>query len=173
MKTKMLLVAMSLLIGTAMAQAMTPGNLIPEVSAKNQNGKLVRLNDYRGQYMLIYFYPKDDTPGCTAEACNIRDNYSRFKNENVVIFGVSRQDEKSHQKFIAKHKLPFDLLVDSDGTIAKALGVGTVPVLGFTKRQSLLIGPDGKVIRFYSTVTPDSHVEEVLADLAKAKSTKN
>lgn len=129
---------------------------------------MIRFSDYRGQYVLIFFYPKDETPGCTAQACSFRDNFVQIKESNTVIFGISRQNEDSHKKFIAKHKLPFDLLVDSDGAAAKAFGVGTVPVLGFTKRQSLLFSPEGKVIRFYEKVDPKTHVQEVLKDIAKA-----
>jgi peroxiredoxin Q/BCP len=148
--------------------AISPGEMAPEFALKNQNGAVIRLSEQRGKFVLIYFYPKDETPGCTKEACNFRDEYSKIKEMNAVVFGISKQDEKSHQKFIAKHKLPFDLLVDSDGAVAKAYGVGTMPLVGFHKRQSILIGPDGKVIRFYSDVDPATHVAEVLADIKKS-----
>jgi len=145
-----------------------PGDQAPEFALKNQNGQIVRLSEQRGKFVLIYFYPKDDTPGCTKEACNFRDEYSEIKKLNTVVYGISRQDEKSHQKFIAKHKLPFDLLVDADGEVAKAYGVGTMPIVGFIKRQSILIGPDGKVVHFYSDVDPAKHVAEVISDIRKA-----
>jgi peroxiredoxin Q/BCP len=150
------------------ANGIPAGEKAPEFALKNQNGQIVRLSEQRGKFVLIYFYPKDDTPGCTKEACNFRDEYSEIKKLNAVVFGISKQDEKSHQKFIAKHKLPFDLLVDSDGEVAKAYGVGTMPVIGFHKRQSVLIGPDGKVLHFYGDVDPAKHVSEVIADIKKA-----
>ncbi|HEY8280170.1 MAG TPA: peroxiredoxin [Bdellovibrionota bacterium] len=148
--------------------AMTPGSAAPNFSAKNQDGKEIHLADYKGKFVLIYFYPKDDTPGCTKEACDFRDRFTEVKKLNAVVLGVSRQDANSHKKFIAKHKLPFDLLVDGDGKIAEAFGVGTMPVIGFHKRQSILVGPDGKVVRFYESVTPEKHVAEVLEDIKKS-----
>src|ERR1700733_10866294 len=101
--------------------ALAPGNQAPEFAVKNQAGEVIRLSDFKGKFVLIYFYPKDDTSGCTKEACNFRDEYSKIKKMNTVILGISRQGEKSHQEFRSKHKLPFDLLVDSDGSVAKAL----------------------------------------------------
>lgn len=151
------------------ATGIPAGEKAPEFALKNQNGQTVKLSEQRGKFVLMYFYPKDDTPGCTKEACNFRDEYSEIKKLNAVVFGISRQDEKSHQKFIAKHKLPFDLLVDADGEVAKAYGVGTMPVIGFHKRQSILIGPDGKVLRFYSDVDPARHVAEVISDIKGAE----
>jgi peroxiredoxin Q/BCP len=144
------------------------GTQAPVFSAPNQDGKKVNIADYRGKFVLMYFYPKDDTPGCTKEACEFRDKHAKIKELNTVVLGVSRQDAKSHQKFRQKHKLPFDLLVDADGSIAKLYGVGTMPLVGFHKRQSVLIGPDGKVLRFYEKVDPANHVAEVLADIQKA-----
>ena len=149
--------------------ALTVGDKLPrELGAKNQNGKMVRLSDYRGKFLLLYFYPKDDTPGCTKEASGLRDQYAKIQNINGAVLGVSRQDEKSHQDFIKKYQIPFDLLVDGDGELAKQFSVGTVPILGFHKRQSVLIAPDGKIIHFYSDVDPDTHAREVISDIEKA-----
>lgn len=148
--------------------AVSPGSPAPDFTARNQNGKPVHLADYHGKFVLLYFYPKDDTPGCTQEACSFRDHYAEIQRMNTVIFGISRQDERSHQKFIARHSLPFDLLVDSDGSIGAAYGVKTMPIIGFLKRRSVLIGPDGKVVRFYEDVNPASHASEVIADIRKA-----
>ena len=149
--------------------ALTPGDPLPQISAKNQSGKVVQFSHFKGQYLLIYFYPKDETSGCTKEAETLRDRYADIKALGADVVGVSRQDEKSHQEFISNHKLPFDLLVDEDGSIAKTLGVDTVPLLGFTKRKSLLFGPDGKLLRFYSDVDPAKHAGEVIADIKKFK----
>jgi len=165
-KPKILGPLLALLVPTLLAVA--PGDPAPPISAKNQDGKTIKISDYAGKFILLYFYPKDDTPGCTTEACSLRDNFSKIKEMNTVVLGVSRQDEKSHKEFIAKHKLPFDLLVDTDGAIGKAFGVGTYPVVGYSKRQSFLIGPDGKIIKHYPEVDPEKHTAEVMADIAKA-----
>lgn len=148
--------------------AVSAGSPAPDFTAKNQDGKTVRLADFKGKFLLVYFYPKNDTPGCTKEACEFRDRFTEIKKLNGVVLGVSRQDAESHKKFIAKHKLPFDLLVDSDGSLAKSFGVGLMPVLGLHKRQSVLIGKDGKVIRFYDSVDPVAHVAEVISDIKKS-----
>ncbi len=151
------------------ARALEVGDTVPDVIAKNQNGQLIRLTNYKGKYVFIYFYPKDETPGCTKEAVCLRNDYSKFGELNAVVFGVSRQDERSHKKFAEKYKLPFDLLVDSDGSIARMLGIGAIPILGLTKRQSLLIGPDGKVLKVYRDVDPSKHSDQVLEDLKSFK----
>ncbi len=150
--------------------ALAPGDKIPAVKAKNQHGKTVSLEQFQGKYVLIYFYPKDDTPGCTAQAQGLRDKYPEFKKANAAVLGVSRQDEKSHQDFISKYNLPFDLLVDADGSLGKSLGIGSIPLLGLSKRQSVLIGPDGRVIKFYDEVNnPGDHAHTVLQDIKRRK----
>lgn len=153
---------------SAFLMSVAAGDTAPDFTLKNQDGKPVHLADSKGKFVLIYFYPKDETPGCTKEACEFRDQYSKIKKLNAVVFGVSRQDQKSHQEFSSHHKLPFDLLVDEDGAVAKSFGVGSMPVIGLTQRQSILIGPDGKVLRFYSSVDPATHTNEVISDIAKA-----
>lgn len=148
--------------------AVAPGDQAPDFSLKNQDGKVIHLSDAKGKFVLIYFYPKDETPGCTKEACEFRDQYSKITKLNAVVYGVSRQDQKSHQEFVTHHKLPFDLLVDADGAVAKSLGVSSMPIIGLTSRQSVLIGPDGKVIHFYEKVDPTKHTQEVIDDITKA-----
>lgn len=157
------LLALFFLMGLA------PGDTAPEFSLPNQDGNLVSLSGLKGKPVLLYFYPKDDTPGCTKEACQLRDNYKKFKAAGAVILGVSRQDAESHRDFRAKHKLPFDLLVDKDGKVAKAYGVGTLSGMDVFERKSALIGPDGKILKFYETVNPEVHATEVLSDIAAAK----
>ena len=147
--------------------ALPVGSPVPDFTAPNQDGKAVSLTSFKGQPVLVYFYPKDDTPGCTKEACALRDRYATFQKAGIVILGVSRQDAESHRAFRAKYKLPFDLLTDKDGDVAKALGVDTMPVLGIHKRQSLLIGADGKLVAFFHDVDPEKHADEVLALLVK------
>lgn len=168
MKKKITLTA-TLLLLAFFSLGLKPGDVVPDFKAKNQNGVEVQLSHYKGKPVLLYFYPKDDTPGCTKEACQFRDKYSDFKKLGVVIFGISKQDEKSHQKFIKKHRIPFDLLIDSDGSIAESLGVETMPIVGFHKRQSILIGPDGKMAKFYDSVDPDKTADEVMKDLKEMK----
>ncbi|MBI3542478.1 MAG: peroxiredoxin [Deltaproteobacteria bacterium] len=150
--------------------ALKVGDPAPDFSAKNQDGKTIHLADFKGkQPVLLYFYPKDDTPGCTKEACSFRDRFAKFKELGAVVLGVSGQGAKSHQEFRAKHKLPFDLLVDSDGAINKAYDVGTMFVVGFYKRRSVLIGKDGKLLRYYEDVNPETHAAEVIKDLEDAR----
>ncbi|MDQ1148749.1 MULTISPECIES: thioredoxin-dependent thiol peroxidase [Sphingobacterium] len=99
------------------------GQKAPDFSAKNQHGETVHLSDFKGQKVILYFYPKDNTPGCTTEACNFRDNYQSLKKDGFEIIGVSVDNEASHQKFISKHELPFQLLVDEDMKLVEAYGV--------------------------------------------------
>lgn len=152
--------------------AMAAGSQAPDFSGKNQDGKEVHLSDFKGKFVLVYFYPKDDTPGCTKEACDFRDRYAEIRKLNAEVIGISRQDADSHKKFATKHKLPFDLLVDSGGKIGESFGVGSIPVVGgvfgISKRQSVLIGPDQKVVYFYESVDPETHVAEVMKDIKAA-----
>ena len=150
---------------SAAAYAIDEGVVAPPFSAKNQDGKTINLSDYAGKDVLLYFYPKDETPGCTKEACEFRDKYAEFKKQGAVVLGISAQDEKSHQKFAEHHHLPFDLLADPNGKIAQAYGVGKIPVLGLFKRESVLIGKDGHVLKFYSDVDPQKHAAQALKDM--------
>lgn len=102
---------------------MNIGDKAPEILGKDENGKEIRLSDYKGQKLVLYFYPKDNTSGCTAEACSLRDNYSELRNAGYAVVGVSVDDEKSHQKFIAKNELPFPLIADADKTLVEQFGV--------------------------------------------------
>jgi peroxiredoxin Q/BCP len=153
----------SLALTVALLTAGLPtGAQAPDISARNQDGKLIRLSDLKGKPVLIYFYPKDDSPGCTKEACELRDSYAAFQKAGAVILGVSTQDAASHRAFRAKYHLPFDLLVDEDGAVAKAFGVASVPVIGYHQRQSVLLDAQGKVVKFFDKVDPATHSTEVL-----------
>ncbi|MFZ2523479.1 MAG: thioredoxin-dependent thiol peroxidase [Minisyncoccia bacterium] len=150
------------------------GARAPDFIAKDGEGKKHRLSDYKGQWILLYFYPKDDTPGCTKEACSIRDAWPDFKKLKVQVFGVSIQDEKSHKKFVEKYDLPFMLLADPDKEIVGKYGVwGEKSLYGRkymgTSRQSFLIDPKGKIAKIYEKVNPVGHAEEVLEDLRNLK----
>jgi peroxiredoxin Q/BCP len=157
----------SLLLAVALA-GLPLGAPVPDFSAPNQDGQTVRLSQFKGHPVLVYFYPKDGTSGCTKEACALRDRSERFVKAGAVILGISRQDAASHREFKAAQKLPFDLLTDADGSIAQALGVETYALVGIHKRQSVLIAADGTLLRFYGDVDPQTHADEVLADLARA-----
>ncbi len=144
----------------------TVGGPAPEFELADQDGQLHSLEDYRDQWVVLYFYPKDETPGCTTEACEFRDNIFAFRDMNVQILGVSLDDVESHKKFAENHSLPFPLLADTEGETSTAYGVKT-RMFGMTvaKRQTFIIGPDGNVVKHYETVNPDGHSVEVLADL--------
>ena len=142
----------------------------PQFNLPDQDGKMHALKDYIGQWVLFYFYPKDDTPGCTTEACSLRDNFPKFKKIKAVIFGISTDSVKSHRKFADKFELPFILLADENKELVKAYDVWQKKkfmgreYMG-TMRESFLIDPTGKIAKVYEGVKPQTHVEEVLADL--------
>jgi len=147
------------------------GDLAPDFSLPDAEGNLVSLQDLRGKRVVLYFYPRDNTPGCTKEACSFRDAYPQFQSKDVVILGVSTDNAKSHGKFAQKHNLPFPLLVDEDGQVASAYGSYGLKkfmgkeYMGIT-RSTFIISPDGELEKIYRKVKPGDHGEEVLADLA-------
>ena len=141
----------------------------PDFTLPDQNGKEHSLSDYVGKWVLVYFYPKDDTPGCTKEACSIRDNLPDFKKLNLAVLGISTDSVKSHNKFADKYDLPFTLLADSDKKVVKEYGVwGKKKFMGReyegTLRTSFLIDPMGLIVKIYENVKPDIHVQQVLED---------
>lgn len=163
------LILLSLLapgLSAVASEHFTVGQQAPEFELPDQTGQLHSLEDYRDQWVVLYFYPKDETPGCTTEACKFRDNIFAFKEINAQILGVSMDDVESHQRFADNHNLPFPLLADTKGQAAEAYGVKT-RMLGIkvAKRQTFLIGPDGTLAKHYEKVDPDSHSKQVLADL--------
>lgn len=144
------------------------GDMAPDVRLQDQDGDWHALSDYRGQWVTMYFYPKDDTPGCTTEACNFRDDVFKFRKMNVKLIGVSLDDVDSHKEFAEKYSLPFTLLSDADKQAAKAYGVLTkFGPIEITARETFLIDPDGRIAKHYKKVKPDAHSQEVLSDLAK------
>lgn len=153
---------------------MKPGSSAPTFSLPDQSGKLHKLSDYKGKYVLLYFYPKDDTPGCTTEACTIRDNWSKFKKAKLEVLGISVDSVKSHGKFVKKYDLPFTLLADEEKKVVNAYGLwGPKTFMGRlyqgTARSSFLIDPKGKIAKIYEKVKPDEHAKEVLKDLHDLK----
>jgi len=146
------------------------GNKAPSFSLSDQDGNIHSLSDYAGKKVLLYFYPKDDTPGCTTEACNFRDGYAEFKKMGLVILGVSKDGVKSHKKFAEKFDLPFPLLADESTEIAKAYGVWKLKkfmgreYMGID-RMSFLIDEQGKIAKIYESVKSAEHADEVKGDL--------
>jgi peroxiredoxin Q/BCP len=146
------------------------GDFAPAFSAATSGGGKISLADFKGKNVILYFYPKDDTPGCTKEACAFRDLFSEFKKRGAVILGISTDPVKSHDKFVEKFKLPFTLLADEDKKIVEAYGVwGEKSFMGRkylgTHRVTFLIGPDGRIKRIWPRVKPEEHAREVLSAL--------
>jgi len=146
------------------------GDVAPEFSMATSGGGTAALADFKGKNVILYFYPKDDTPGCTKEACAFRDHFSEFKKRGAVVLGVSTDSAKSHDKFVDKFKLPFTLLADEEKKIVEAYGVwGEKSFMGRkylgTHRVTFLIGPDGRIKRIWPQVKPEEHAAEVLAAL--------
>jgi peroxiredoxin Q/BCP len=142
------------------------GQSAPDFELPDQDGQLHSLEDYRDRWVVLYFYPKDDTPGCTTEACEFRDNIFAYRDLNAQILGISLDDVESHKSFAEKHGLPFPLLADAEGAVADAYGVKT-RMFGWTvaRRQTFIIDPDGNVAMHYAKVKPATHSAQVLADL--------
>jgi peroxiredoxin Q/BCP len=143
------------------------GDLAPNISAKDQNGNRISLSEYLKKKVVLYFYPKDDTPGCTAEACNLRDNYDSLLEQGYEVIGVSPDSEKSHLKFIDKYKLQFRLIADTDNEVAKAYGVfGLKKFMGKeymgVNRTTFLIDEQGKIAKVISKVDTKNHSSQII-----------
>jgi len=148
------------------SEAPGTGSDAPGFRLQDQKGQWHELKDYRGGWLAIYFYPKNDTPGCTTEACNFRDNIYAFRAIGADVVGVSVDDVASHGKFADKYSLPFTLLADEDGDMARAYGVlRDWKITQIARRESFIVAPDGTIAKHYEDVDPDSHTQEVLADL--------
>ena len=144
------------------------GDKAPGFNAKDQDGNDIKLTDLKGTRVVLYFYPKDDTPGCTKEACSFRDADDIYRSKGIRVLGVSTDNEKSHQKFISKFQLPFDLLADTEKEIVEAYGVwGEKSMYGKkymgTFRKTFLIDGDGKIVKIFEKVDVAAHADEVLA----------
>jgi peroxiredoxin Q/BCP len=137
------------------------GSAAPDLEGHDAQGKSVRLSERRGHVDVVYFYPKDETPGCTHEACAFRDAFDRYTARGITIFGVSRDSDASHEQFRHKNALPFPLVADEGGVVQRAYGVSGV--LGMASRVTFLVGPDGKIARVWPDVDPGVHAAEVLA----------
>ena len=150
-----------------MAITLQAGDKAPAFKAKNENGETVSLANFKGKKLVLYFYPKDDTPGCTAEACDLRDNYKLFQKQGYEILGVSPDNEAKHQKFIAKYELPFSLLADTDNVVATAYGTwGEKSIYGKKYmgilRATFVIDEKGKIEKVIEKVDTKKHTDQLL-----------
>ena len=146
------------------------GDTAPEFSLTDQNNQQVSLSGLQGTWVVLYFYPKNDTPGCTTEACSFRDNINKLIEQQATILGVSTDSIESHQAFTKKYKLPFQLLADPSGEVAGLYNaILNLGIVKFAKRHSFIINPEGVITHVYRSVDPDTHVLEVLDDLKKAQ----
>jgi len=168
----MLMPAVALLVTfmlplAALAASPALGEQAPAFTLPDQSGKSVSLADYRGKWVVLYFYPKDGTPGCTTEACEFRDNVFAFREAGATILGISVDDVASHKKFAADHQLPFTLLADSDKKVARDYGVlhRMLGLMELARRETFIVDPQGRVAKHYREVDPGSHSKQVLADL--------
>ena len=146
------------------------GSNAPAITLSDQDGIKHKLSDYKGQWVLIYFYPKDDTSGCTTQACGIRDSFPKLNKLKAKVFGISTDSVASHKKFATKYKLPFTLLADEDKKVVAKYGVWAEKSMYGRKyfgtlRTSFLVDPNGKIVRIYEKVKPAEHVAQVLSDL--------
>jgi peroxiredoxin Q/BCP len=138
----------------------------PYFKLKDESGKIISLSHFKGKWVVIFFYPKDDTPGCTKEACNFRDNYSGIQSLGAHVIGISLDKTTSHQKFKEKYQLPFMLLSDPQGKVAKKYGaLFKFMFIKFSKRHSFIIDPQGLIRKEYRSVNPSTHSNQIIADL--------
>lgn len=149
---------------------LTAGEKAPEFELMDNEGNSHKLSDYQGQTIVVYFYPRDNTPGCTKEACSFRDAYADFRKEGVEIIGISPDSEQSHSKFIEKFELPFTLLSDPDHQVCEAFGVWGLKKMAGREyegvyRTTFVIGPDGVIKHVFENVKPADHSQEVLAEV--------
>ncbi len=155
-----------LLVNGAMADSLAIGQTAPDFNLPDQAGKRHKLSDYRGQWVVLYFYPKDDTPGCTKEACSFRDNISAISTQGAVVLGISVDDTNSHADFAEKHHLPFPLLADKGGEVAQQYGsLLNLIVIKVAKRHSFIIDPEGRIAKIYRSVDPATHVAQIVNNL--------
>ncbi|GAA5157834.1 peroxiredoxin [Viridibacterium curvum] len=169
------MLCLSLLLGLVapvMADTLTVGQPAPVFALKDQSGVMRSLEQFRGKWLVLYFYPKNDTPGCTTEACNFRDGQAFITGLGAQVVGVSIDESASHKAFAEKYKLPFPLLADAEGTVADRYGaLSNWGVVRFAKRQTFIIDPRGVLRKIYRDVDADKHAQQVLDDL-KALTTR-
>ncbi|KPJ80719.1 MAG: hypothetical protein AMJ58_07775 [Gammaproteobacteria bacterium SG8_30] len=161
------LALLALAAAAAAQESPTTGQPAPDFRLQDQNGEWHSLSDYRGKWVVMYFYPKDNTPGCTTQACELRDNIFAFREVGAVILGVSVDDVTSHKEFAEEYSLPFPILADAEKKVATRYGVLTkfLGMMELARRDTFLIDPQGRIAKHYVKVDPEGHSEMVLADL--------
>ena len=171
MKILLLIIAVTALVFLISKQSQAAnvpksGDVAPAVRLMDQNGEIKKLSDFSGQWVVLYFYPKDDTPGCTKEACAFRDDLASLEKLGAKVVGISVDDSDSHAKFAAKYHLPFPLLADEDGKVAESYGaLANLFVVKIAKRYTFLIDPKGKISKVYMSVDTSRHSQEIVDDL--------
>lgn len=148
--------------GEIVKMALTVGTPAPAFTTTDDGGKTISLSDFKGKTVVLYFYPKDDTPGCTKQAQSFRDNYTEYQGKDMVVLGVSRDDEASHQQFKEKYGLPFTLLADKDGSITKAFDVDGG---GYAKRVTYVIDGEGNITHVDANVNTSTHAKDILSNV--------
>ncbi len=148
---------------------LSKGDLAPDFTSTDQDGNAIRLSDFKGKKVVLYFYPKDNTPGCTAESCNLRDNYKELQKQGYIVLGVSTDSEKSHKKFVEKYDLPFPLLADTDKSVHEAYGTwGEKSMYGRkymgTFRTTFVIDENGKIAEVIEKVKTNDHTAQILGE---------
>ena len=152
------------------ATTLKPGDGAPHFSLPDNQGRQVSLSEFKGKWVVLYFYPKDDTPGCTTEACHFRDDFKLLENLGAQVIGMSIDDSFSHKKFAEKYNLPFPLLSDASGEVASLYGaLNNFLVIKLAKRYTYLINPQGKIAKIYLSVDTSKHSQEIIEDLKKLK----
>lgn len=151
---------------TVNAASLEPGSRAPDFDLLDQNGQRHNLESFTGSWLVLYFYPKDDTPGCTTQACEFRDDIFILKKMGVAVAGISLDDVGSHREFAEKYQLPFPLLSDATGRVAESYGaLMAIGPVRFAKRHTFIIEPSGEIAKIYRSVDPDRHSDEIIADL--------
>lgn len=171
MRSTCWLTAWGLLFSVSQAWAAAPavGEPAPAFAGPRQDGKVIQLSDFKGSPLVLYFYPKDDTPGCTQQACDFRDASPKLKQLGASVLGVSVQNQESHTTFKTRYKIPFDLIADPEGKVAEAYGVARLPLIGLLRRETFIIDGDGKVFKHYASVDVKTHIQDVIKDLEALK----
>lgn len=160
------LIVILLSLGVTTVSAIDVGQVAPDFTLTDQHNEKQTLSKMKGKWIVLYFYPKDETPGCTAEACSFRDNISAIRAKNTVVWGLSVDNNESHEAFAKHHKLPFTLLADPKGKVAQQYdSLLNLFVMKLAKRHSFIIDPKGNIAKAYMTVNPKGHVADILKDL--------
>ena len=155
------------------ANDLKEGMAAPDFVLQDQSGTEHHLADYRGKWVVLYFYPKDNTPGCTAEACHFRDDIMQLRELDAQLFGISLDGRKSHEEFAEKYTLPFPILSDGDGAVAKSFGsLFSLGPLKFARRHTFIVDPEGNLAKIYRSVKPKTHSDEIIRDLTQLQSSE-